>query len=44
MKQPSAGTALTQLLGSPSLGDCSAAPAWNLTQDRDFISQDAVLT
>lgn len=43
MKQPSAETALTQLLGSPSLGGNRAAPAWYLTRDRVFISQATVL-
>lgn len=43
MKQPSAETAPTQLLGSLSLGCCRADPAWYLTQDRVFISQAAVL-
>jgi len=43
MKQPSAETALTQVLGSPSLGGCRAAPAWCLTRDSDFSSQAAVL-
>lgn len=43
MKQPSAETTLTQLLGSPSLGGSRDAPAWYLTRCRGFISQATVL-